>query len=483
MDQDWEWEDLLDDKPARKREPSGKTRTKSGTKKKTGAKSGTSAKSGSSVKTGTGRGKKKSASSEKKPEAKSRKPEVIRPEKKDEVNTLTEGLRFIDGEAPSISGSSEKKAKSGSRKRRRRRRRSKVFWICYLIFVLALAVAGVFIVRGVRRTMEEMRDNAPETFIRQSLQQLTDDDLLRLFETNPAYETQAESAANIRSVIESDEVFYKRMEHNAYEAFLGDHKLFEARLNATESVNKLGLINYDILESCAITPIQGNELFHYEIKAPSTCEITVNGNPVGDAISRETIDGFADAEAYVKLPSVNLYVLEALTKEPEIRVRDNGMDVAVTLSEMIDLTVSGETGHRFDSTEAAGIDFDALEFARQWTMFNRNDLKGELHGYYTIEEYLVPDSQMCILAHQYANSQDIGWTSNHVLLDPPFTDETVSNVVKYDDNTASVEVALKMHMLLDRGAERTDSIHTTLYLIKKDGEWKVINTRDVGDDE
>ena len=479
MDQDWEWEDLLDDKPALKREPEKKTKPKTKAKAKAKPKGKPEAETKAKPKdkpeaeTKVKPKDKPETEAEAKPEATSESEAEAKPEATSETEAEAKPESKPSGKK---SGGSKKKRK---KKRRRKKKSSRLFLICYAVFVLVLVVAAVLIVRNVRITMEEMHVNAPENFVRQSLKQLSDDDMLRLFETNPAYETQSEASANIRQIVESEALILKRLEHNAYEVYSGEKKLFEARLNASASVNKLGLINYDILESCAVTPIQGNELFHYEIKAPSTCEITVNGKPVGEPVSKETVDGFADADDFVDLPTVNTYVLEGLTAEPEILARNNGTDVPVTLSETIDLTTSAEAGHAFATTEEAGIAFDALEFARQWIMFNRNDLTGDLHGYYTIEQYLVPDSDMCTLAYQYATSQDIGWTSNHVLLDPPFTDETVSNVIKYDDNTASVDVALKMHMVLDRGAERTDSIHTTLYLIRLDDAWKVINTRDV----
>ena len=488
MNQDWEWEDLLDDKPVSRQEPEKKPKAKSGTKKKKTT-SGKSAAEGKKKRAADDRKrpeKEKTPSSKKKdvPQKKdvSQKKEAspkkdVQPAKED-VNPLTEGIRTIDGEAPSISGSPEKKTKGG-KKKRRKKKKSRVFLICYAVFVLLLVAAGAVIVRNVYTTMEELHANTPETFIRQSLGGLTNDDVLRLFKTDRAYETETEAIANIRSYLQGDALSFQRIEHNEYEVYNGERKLFEARLNARSSVNKLGLLNYDILESCAITPIENASLFRYEIKAPSTCEITVNGKPVQDAVSKEDIEGFADALRFTELPTVNTYVIDGLTKEPEIRAIDNGQEMVLPPEEKIDLTSTEETEHGFSSTEEAGIDFDALEFARQWTMFNRNDLTGDLHGYYTIEEYLVPDSQMCTLAYQYATSQDIGWTSNHVLLDPPFTEEQVSHVRKYDENTASVDVALKMHMLLDRGSERTDSIHTTLYLIKLEGEWKVINTRDV----
>lgn len=464
MSQDWEWEDLLTDKEQAERKKKPKTRSPERRSSGTGTAAKKNRTDAAEKKTRTDAG------------AKSRRQSNLiaengKPKPKPKRATATP-----DESKPQADPSAPKKRKKGKGKKRGRKR--SVFPWVYLVFVILLVIAGAVIVRGVHQTMTELQANTPEVFIRSAIGNLTDQDLGSLFVSNPAYETPGEAAANIRAFISDSALELRRIDHNLYEAYKGDRKLFTVHLNASHSVNRLGLINYDILTSAGIEPIEDGELYHYEIIAPSTCEITVNGKPVGEPAEKKAIDGFADAADFVTLPATHKYVIDHLTKEPEIRVTDNGAEVPVTLAETMDLTQEAGSGHVFSSTDEAGIDFDAMAFAKDWALFMRDDLGGEAHGYYKLEPFLIADTALQKKAYQWAGSVDITFTSNHTLLDPPFTDEKITEVIRYDENAASVDVSLKMHMVLDRGQERTDVIDTTLYLVKQDDAWKVVNIRD-----
>ena len=472
MSQDWEWEDLLTDKEqaARKKKPKRRPPER---------RTGSAAASAKHKRTDAGAKSRRQSNlvgedgqPKPKPKKAAQPAEDGQPKPKKAAQPAEDGQPSADPQAVR-----KRKKKKG---KKRKQKKSVFPWI-YLAFVVALVIAGAVIVRGVHNTMTELQANTPEVFIRSAIGNLTDQDLTTLFVSNPAYETPGEAAENIRAYISDSDLSLRRVEHNLYDAYKGERKLFTVHLNAARSVNKLGLINYDILTSAGIEPAADAELYHYEIIAPSTCEITVNGRPVGEPAEKKAIDGFADAADFVTLPATHKYVLDFLTREPEIRVTDNGTEVPVTLAETMDLTQDSVSGHRFASTEEAGIDFDAMAFAKNWAMFMRDDLGGEAHGYYELEPFLIEDTALQKKAYQWAGSVDITFTSNHTLLDPPFTDEQITEVMRYDENTASVDVSLKMHMVLDRGQERTDVIDTTLYLVKQDDAWKVVNIRDDSD--
>ncbi|MBQ4416630.1 MAG: hypothetical protein II868_02965 [Butyrivibrio sp.] len=486
MSQDWEWEDLLSDKEQaerkkkpKKRPPERRTGSAAAAVKQKRTDAGAKSRRQSNLVGENGQPKPKPKKAVQPADDGEPKPKkAVQPADDGEPKPKKAAEPAGDGQ-PSAGPQAAKKRKK--RKGKKRKRKKSVFPWIYLVFVILLAAAGAFIVRGVHNTMTELHANTPEVFIRKAVGNLTDQDLAALFVSNPAYETPAEAAANIREYISGSDMNLRRVDHNLYDAYRGEQKLFTVHLNAERTVNKLGLINYDILTSAGIEPVENGELYHYEIIAPSTCEITVNGKPVGEPAEKKTVDGFADAADFVAIPATHRYVLDYLTKEPEIRVTDNGTEVPVTLADTIDLTQESESGHRFASTEEAGIDFDAMAFAKDWAMFMRDDLGGEAHGYYKLEPFLIEDTALQQKAYQWAGSVDITFTSNHTLLDPPFTDEQITEVIRYDENAASVDVSLKMHMVLDRGQERTDVIDTTLYLVKQGDTWKVVNIRDDSD--
>ena len=487
MSQDWEWEDLLTDKEQAERKKKPKKRTVDGRGGSAAVRrekpdAGMKSRRQSNLVGENGQPKPKPKPKKTAPSADDGqpKPKKAAPSADDGTPKPKKAVApsADDGNATADTQAVKKRKKKKGKKRKQKK---SVFPWIYLVFVVLLIIAGAFIVRGVHNTMTELHANTPEVFIRGAIGNLTDQDLASLFVSNAAYETPGEAAANIRAYISGSDLSLRRIDHNLYDAYKEDRKLFTVHLNAERSVNKLGLINYDILTSAGIEPAENVELFHYEIIAPSTYEITVNGKPVGDPAEKKTVEGFADASSFVTLPATHKYVLEYLTKEPEIRVTDNGTEVPVTLADTIDLTQDTGSGHRFASTEEAGIDFDAMAFAKDWAMFMRDDLGGEAHGYYKLEPFLIGDTALQRKAFQWAGSVDITFTSNHTLLDPPFTDEQITEVIRYDENAASVDVSLKMLMVLDRGQERTDVIDTTLYLIRQDDAWKVVNIRDDSD--
>ena len=84
-------------------------------------------------------------------------------------------------------------------------------------------------------------------------------------------------------------------------------------------------------------------------------------------------------------------------------------------------------------------------------------------------------------AYQWVNSNDIGFVSIHDLLNPPFTEENVSNVVKYSDIAYSEDVHFVKHMHLDDGQYIDDTMNSTIFLVNLNGDWNVVNIRSIAD--
>ena len=250
-------------------------------------------------------------------------------------------------------------------------------------------------------------------------------------------------------------------------------------LNKLRSVSKLGIFNYNIYEFKGYIPAEDRELYHYEIKAPSSCVVSINGVQPEPAYI-QVVENFSDAANYITLPSVNTYVASALTAVPEIVITKDGEPVSFEMSESIDL---GDGYESFETLADADCDFDVLAFAEQWSRFMTKDLSGTLYGFYNISKNFIKDSAQYNRARSWARSIDITFTSHHTLKNPAFTEQRATNVVRYSADAVGVDVHLVKHMRLSTGRDQDDAMDSRIYLIRYQEKWYVVNMRGLSGDE
>ena len=117
--------------------------------------------------------------------------------------------------------------------------------------------------------------------------------------------------------------------------------------------------------------------------------------------------------------------------------------------------------------------------AETYSKFLTQDLDGYAYGFYTLAEYLVEGTELYNNTLAWANGIDITFTSIHVLDNPPFTEENVTNFVMLSDNCFCCDVHFVKQMILDNGTHQPDPMDNTLYFVKLDGPagpaWKLIH--------
>ena len=356
-------------------------------------------------------------------------------------------------------------------------KKSPAFRIFLLIWILILVGAGFYATNYVKKTLIEMQSNTPSQMVEDTLAGLKDDQIKELFTFTTKID-EGDQVKNIRDFLASKDYEVKQISgKDSYGIFKGEKKLLTINLNKIKSVSKIGIFNYNLYEMTGIDPCEDKELYHYEITAPSSCTVAV-GDQVLQPDSEDFVDNFGDAANYVTLPSVRKYVLDHLTKEPDIKITQNGAPVAFEKS--ADIKISGAGNEKFDSLAAAGCDFDLMGFAETWSRFLTQDLKGSRYGFYTVASYLIQDSEQYQKAWNWATQVDITFTSPHTLRNPAFTDQTISNITKYGEGFISADVHLVKHMHITRtNVDHDDVMDSTIYLINYNGEWKVVNMRGV----
>ena len=216
------------------------------------------------------------------------------------------------------------------------------------------------------------------------------------------------------------------------------------------------------------------------IYAPGEYTVSVNGAavPKDKAILKEseTPPQIAD---YCSLPDRLEYRITVLKKNAEVVITDaSGKKIdADTSADVIDLSPVPETLSAIPDEIAAQV--NVLEVAETWSKFMSADLEGYAYGFYTLAEYLVEGSELYDNALAWAGSVDITFTSIHMLNNPPFTEEEVTNFVMLSDNCFCCDVHFVKQMTLDNGNPLSDPMDSTMYFVKQEGydgsSWKLIH--------
>jgi hypothetical protein len=343
-----------------------------------------------------------------------------------------------------------------------------------LIYIMVLLTAGGLILFHVLHDMHEIESNIPAKFIASRMGQLREDQISQLFESNPVYEPGEDLKQNVASFFKEGQYDVHKSGENLYTVTVNGKDVLEAGLYPEKTVNKLGLLTYEIYSLKSLTALSPEKsLASYTISVPDGYRVTINGVEAQNPVETK-LEKFADAYDYADLPSSKTYVISNLTRVPDIVITHNGENVEYEEKDG-QITIEDQA-ESYDSLEAAGMsDFDALGFAENWSLFMSDDLQGASHGLDIVTADMIPDSQMYNKAVEWANGVDITFTSVHTLDDPPFSKEEVLGVQKYGDNGAAVEVSLDKPMHIDNGVEKTDTFHSILYVVKVQGEWKVVN--------
>ena len=348
----------------------------------------------------------------------------------------------------------------------------------FIVYVIVLLVIGVILNVSMHHQLVQLEKNTPENYIHNYLtNQMDDATIQKLFQNNSLYESDTDLCENVRNFFKGGNYELKRKDKNLYDVVVNGNTVMALTLRSLKSVNLLGLLNYDVLELIQIDGTVEKELLSYKITAPSNYQIKVNG-VLAQHDTNIKNEEFSDAAKYVEIPSKYVYQLNHFTKEPVIEVVDEP-SIKVSFEEGNTIEIDGEK--KYDSLEEAGIDFDIIKFAEDWSLFLTNDLTGGTRGFTTISKYFIKDSNMYKKARSWATSIDITFTSKHRLNNPPFPREEVSNVVVYSDNAFKANVILdkSMTILGKQTTQKTDTFNSTIYVVKTKDGYKVTNIKGV----
>ena len=220
------------------------------------------------------------------------------------------------------------------------------------------------------------------------------------------------------------------------------------------------------------------------ILADSRYKVTVDGQSLAtDAVSVSESKEYTQLKDYVEnLPQISQFTVAVLKNDAVVSIVDeNNNPVNIEAGkEVYDLTDAQDPNAEVPSEVAAEIDI--LKIAQDWSLFMSNDKK-----FAEIQKYFIKGSYQYNVALQYATGVDITFTSSHVLANPAFTENSVTNFKWISDNCFSVDVYFVKHMLLRSGSQKVDdTTNDRFYFVKYDDTedgidnptWKIVSMRE-----
>jgi len=210
-------------------------------------------------------------------------------------------------------------------------------------------------------------------------------------------------------------------------------------------------------------------LFDCTVTIPDNYGLLINGKQTNFKPQLKDNPEYQYIAEYTEVPKLVEYHFEGLAAAPTVTITDNQLNQTDYLLNNGDkLTLTGQKG--LDALpDWLSNQFDPLGIAKKWSLYLTDDLGGTLSGYYTIRDYLIRGSYYDTVAYRWAVDVDITFISDHILLNPTFTQESLTNVVVYSDTCFSCDIFFIKHMQLIRtGKLQDDTFHRRIYFIYLD---------------
>lgn len=292
------------------------------------------------------------------------------------------------------------------------------------------------------------------------------------------------------NIFKSKKITYELVEDTidttpTYNVLANGDILFTIKIKSNGDIHRMGLLTFPDWQIDEITFPNDRGIYYYDLNVLDGYTVSVNNKNLDSNLGKKgKIDeDLAQLSKFTELPIVINYELNNLTTEPEIKVYDqknnevsydkNGREINA-----YELFTTDDVLKLNDKLIA---NVDILKLAEMWSKFLTDDLAGTYHGYSTIKQYLLEDTDLWDMAYNWSHGVDITFVSGHTLVG--FENEKVSNYVVYNDQAFSCEVYLEKNMRLRSGKAKKDIMHDRFYFVYLNNEWKIVSMKAITDTE
>ena len=377
--------------------------------------------------------------------------------------------------------------KRNDQQKKSRQKKFPLFWVLYLLFVIAMIIFWIRAVDYVKECLVRYEESQPvnsmETIIadlrKQGLESYVriDGEMSR-FDSQEAF---AKAAQRLVSGKILDYAPAKGVQDPAapkYELLADGEPVGFVSLKETSSENLF--LNLLKVSEWALDHVEINAIIKgensFEVTVPENYQVLVNGIAADDrekAPETQVSEEFAYAAEYVEVPSFVTYRGEGLLETPSIQILDQeGRQTEIAVEQK-----NTKTCASFMTFTESDIPEDlrkqVLENTERYTNFFSADLPGCKGSVSPIKDMFPKDSYYLDLADTYRR-EDMWMYSAHST--PVFKNEVVDHYIRYNEELFSCEVYFEKEMLLTKtGKKKVDVTNFRMYYGLLDGEWKILD--------
>ena len=264
-------------------------------------------------------------------------------------------------------------------------------------------------------------------------------------------------------------------EDEIYDVCIGDRILYTISLEKGDTVTEFGVLSYKKLSTKEIKPNMNRGIYYYDIEIPSNYKVYLDDKEITLNKKLENYKNLNNIYEFSNnTPKKAKYELNNINKDSKIVIKDF-LDNDVKYEIKNNKLIFNEEKYTMDKVkDILKVNINPLEFAKKWSLLMSDDLIGTYHGFYTISNYMVKDSNVYKRAYTWATGIDITFTSTHNLKNPPFTDESVKDCIIYSEDLFSADVYFKKHIRVNStNIDKTDIFSQRIYFTKINDTWKV----------
>lgn len=249
-------------------------------------------------------------------------------------------------------------------------------------------------------------------------------------------------------------------EEPVYNILSGDTPVHSIKLRGVNEHTIFGILTIMDWEKAESISLYSPDKYEYYVRVPEGFTVNFDGKILDSSYQTENavdIELFQFAREYVSLPNQIEYKVDSFRENAEISITDNNGN-AVEAKRDDNVYTAFYLGSEDIPDDLRST---ALNMAETWSKFMTSDLSGNLHGFYTLEPYLIKGSYYHSKAKEYAGGIDITFISGHTLDAEPFSNIKVDDYVRYNENCFSCHIYFEKVMHLNRGTDAMDVTDST----------------------
>ena len=311
-----------------------------------------------------------------------------------------------------------------------------------------------------------------------------------LFKISALEKDNAKIKDGIKKLYKSDSLSYeenKKESHDdtyVYDIYNHDVLISKVTLKKKKEYKVMGILTSNEWEIESYINYFSHGLYTYEITIPETYKLYINDKLVGSDYITESSDleGFEDLTKFIAVDKKNIYTIENLVYEPQIKITDeNDKEVQYKLNGN-KINVNREC-IKVDTLEEANKYLknpvlDILSLAENYSLFLTDDLGGERHGLYKLTPYMLEDTVLYDRAYSFSRSADILMVATHTFRNPRFSNEKLENFIIYNDSVFSVDVHLEKNMVVSY-KDKVDILNDRFYFIYYNDGYKWVKSESI----